>query len=377
VDLATLQGLLEPEEAVFEYVIDDPKSHCLVVTNTSVKHYELVGVSAVRKAIAEYLNDTNAMRDSQAARLLYRQLFAPIAEFGQKSQIIIVPDGQLGFIPFDGLINEDGKYVLQGHTISYVPSATVLALLRSNRQPRGLATLLAIGSSNDTNASSRSFGRAAHGLFDPDHPEAIRGLPSVNSEVQEVTEIFGGGSQPLVGPNASESGFKSHNLQQYQVIHIAAHGFADVKFPDRSGLFLGFDQGKHDDGLLQIREIRDLRLRADLVTLSACDAGAGKLEGQNGIASVVQAFLFAGARSVVASLWTVDDTFTAALMARFYRELAAGKPVGTALRSAKLEMIDRFGAKAVPLLWAGFFATGDPATRIVLSKSNDKYQTTN
>jgi CHAT domain-containing protein len=142
-------------------------------------------------------------------------------------------------------------------------------------------------------------------------------------------------------------------------------------------LFLGFDHVKHDDGLLQIREIRDLRLRADLVTLSACDAGAGKLEGQNGIASIVQAFLFAGARSVVASMWTADDTFTAALMARFYRDLAAGMPVGKALRTAKLEMIDRFGAKAVPLLWAGFFATGDPATHILVSKRNDKYQTAN
>jgi len=377
VDLATLQHLLHPNEAVFEYVMDDPKSYCLVVTNGTVKKYELVGRSIVQKAIAAYLDDTNAMRDSPSARVLYRQLFDPIAEFRQKSQIVIVPDGQLGFIPFDALIDHEGKYVLQNHTVSGVPSATVLALLRSQRQPGGPTTLLAVGSANDPDSNRRSFGRAAHGLFDPEHPETIGSLPSVNTEIQNITEIFGGHSQSLLGSNASESAFKSRKLDQYRVIHIASHGFADLKFPDRSGLFLGFDHVTHDDGLLQIREIRDLHLRADLVTLSACDAGAGKLEGQNGIASIVQAFLFAGARSVVASLWTADDTFTASLMARFYRELAAGMPVGGALRSAKLEMIDRFGAKAVPLLWAGFFVTGDSATHIPLSKRNDQYQTVN
>ena len=148
--------------------MDDPKSYCLVVTNGTVKKYELVGRSVVQKAIAEYLDDTDAMRDSPSARVLYRQLFAPIAEFRQKSQIVIVPDDQLGFIPFDALIDHDGNYVLQSHTISGVPSATVLALLRSTRQSGGPATLLAVGSSNDPDSNSRSFGRAAHGLFDPD-----------------------------------------------------------------------------------------------------------------------------------------------------------------------------------------------------------------
>ncbi len=256
------------------------------------------------------------MRDSPSAKVLYRQLFAPIAEFNQKSQIVIVPDDQLGFIPFDALTDAEGNYALRRHIITCVPSATILALLRSTRQLSGPATLLAVGSSNGADSKSRSFGRAAYGLFDPEHAPTIGSLPSVDTEVQNVAGIFGTGSEVLLGQNASELAFKSQRLDQYRFIHIASHGFADLKFPDRSGLFLGFDHDTRDDGLLQIREIRDLRLRADLVTLSACVAGAGKLEGENGIASVVQAFLFAGARSVVASLWTADDTFTTALMTR-------------------------------------------------------------
>jgi CHAT domain-containing protein len=190
----------------------------------------------------------------------------------------------------------------------------------------------------------------------------------VDGEVREIAQITGADGSILLDSDASEASFKNRDLRKYRVIHIAAHGFADVKFPERSGLLLGFDHANREDGLLQVREIRDLHLLADLVTLSACDAGAGKLQGQNGVASIVQAFLFAGARSVVASLWTADDTFTAALMAQFYEGLSAGLPVGEALRKAKLEMIDRFGDKAQPLFWAGFFVTGDPSAQVRFTK---------
>lgn len=140
---------------------------------------------------------------------------------------------------------------------------------------------------------------------------------------------------------------------------------------------LGFDQARREDGLLQVREIRDLQLNADLVTLSACDTGAGKLEGQNGVASVVQAFLFAGSRSVVASLWTADDIFTAELMNQFYTRLATGMAVGEALTDAKLAMIHRLGQKAVPVLWAGFFVTGDPSATISMNNGNTQHSSIN
>jgi Uncharacterized protein conserved in bacteria len=341
-----------------------------------VSRYQLESRSAIEHSIGDYLSDTKHMHQAEPARLLYDQLFEPISEYQQKSEVIIVPDGKLGFIPFDALIDGDGKYAVQTHTISYVPSATVLFLLRHARRAQASVPLLAIGNSNEDGAPAFSFGSRARGTLDFAKPVSQLGtLPSVEGEIREITQTTGSGSKVLFGPAASEAEFKSRRLDRYRVIHIAAHGFADMKFPDRSGLLLGFDHANDDDGLLQVREIRNLRLRADLVTLSACDAGAGKLEGQNGVASIVQAFLFAGARSVVASLWTADDVFTASLMGRFYRGLAAGKPVGEALRSAKLEMIDRFGSKAAPLFWAGFFVTGDPATHIEFK--NDKRPTIN
>ncbi len=369
VDLPSLQQHLAADEVLLEYVMDDPDSYCLAITKTGVNRYRLESRSTIERYIAEYLSDTKAMRSAEAASELYRRLFVPIAEYRQKSRVIIVPDGRLGFIPFDALIDSDGKYSIQTHTISYVPSATVLFLLRNARRGEAASPLLAIGNSNVGGTQASSFGSNARGIFDLAKPVSELGaLPSVDSEVREIARTVGSGSDVLIGSDASEAAFKDRDLAKYRVIHIAAHGFADLKFPDRSGLLLGFDSANHEDGLLQVREIRNLRLRADLVTLSACDAGAGKLEGQNGVASIVQAFLFAGAQSVVASLWTADDVFTAALMERFYHHLAMGAPVDDALRSAKLEMIDRFGSKAVPLLWAGFFVTGDPGTGVPFTR---------
>ena len=119
-------------------------------------------------------------------------------------------------------------------------------------------------------------------------------------------------------------------------MHIAAHGFADTRFPERSGLVLGLDPASHDDGLLQLREIIRLRFNADLVTLSACNTGVGKLEGEEGVTNLVEAFLVSGAKSVVASLWSADDTYTLDLMERFYTHISEGQDRAAALRQARL-----------------------------------------
>jgi CHAT domain-containing protein len=125
---------------------------------------------------------------------------------------------------------------------------------------------------------------------------------------------------------------------------------------------LGTSSTLQEEGLLQVREIRDLSLRADLVTLSACDTGSGRLLGQAGIASLERTFLLAGGKSVLASLWTADDIFTTALMRRFYQHLADGQDKGAALRQAKLDLLQKFGDSALPIYWAGFVLVGDGAT---------------
>ncbi|MBA3639568.1 MAG: CHAT domain-containing protein, partial [Acidobacteria bacterium] len=119
-----------------------------------------------------------------------------------------------------------------------------------------------------------------------------------------------------------------------------------------------------EDGLFQAREILDIQLNADLVTLSACDTRTGTVHGQEGVASLVRPFLAAGARTVVANLWDADDVFSLSLMRQFYRQLATGADVGQSLRLAKLRMRQQFGPIAVPKLWSGILVSGDAAVVI-------------
>jgi CHAT domain-containing protein len=161
----------------------------------------------------------------------------------------------------------------------------------------------------------------------------------------------------LVGNAATELAIKRHPLDDYRIVHFAVHGIPSTRYPARAALLLR--EGEGEDGVLQAREVLALRLRADVVTLSACDTGSGVVHEQEGVASLVRPFLAAGARSVVASLWAADDEFSLGLMREFYRQLASGTDVGDALRRAKLAMVERFGPHAAPRLWSGFQVHGD------------------
>jgi CHAT domain-containing protein len=153
-------------------------------------------------------------------------------------------------------------------------------------------------------------------------------------------------------------------LSEFSVIHFAVHGLGNTQFAGRAAVVLGNTRASSEDGLLQVREIRDLPLRASLVILSACDTGNGRLLGEEGIANLERAFLFAGAKAVIASLWTTDDTYTIALMRRLSEHLVSGAEKGSAICQVKLDLPKRLGAEAVPLYWAGSTVAGDASTPI-------------
>jgi CHAT domain-containing protein len=197
---------------------------------------------------------------------------------------------------------------------------------------------------------------------------ALSDLPETREEVEQIGKIAGPDAVLLIGKNATETAFKKETLDQFRVLHLAVHGFADTQYPERSALVLGADPKSGDDGLLQVREIIRLRLHAELTTLSACDTGVGKLQGQEGINNLVQAFLVAGSRSVVASLWSAEDTSASALMERFYDRLAHGEAPSSALRGAKLDMLMRFGEQLSPYYWAEFVSVGETSTRVGIGK---------
>ena len=181
-------------------------------------------------------------------------------------------------------------------------------------------------------------------------------LPESRHEVEAIAEDLPKPSTILLGASATETNFKQLPLGQFSVIHLALHGYVDPEIPDRSALVFAPQPQPTDDGLLQIREIRNLHLNASLVTLSACNTGVGPV-GEEGVASIVNAFIEAGSQSVVSTLWELEDHATAHLMTTFYDHLGHHEEKAVALRKAQLEMLN---SGAPPYYWAGFVLAGNP-----------------
>jgi CHAT domain-containing protein len=370
VPLETLQRSLAPDEMLIEYVLGEPQSYCLRITRDGASIVVLpLGRAAIEKLVDDYLDAVRSRRpEGQAAADLFSILLDPVVEQQRETRLIVVADGKLNLLPFDALRDSQGRYVLESRVVTYAPSATVLHLLRQPRSSdRAKQDFLGVGgvvysipgADGRTNVAPKPTTVADFfGLDAVTFPD----LPGSTEEVVGAAGIIKSSSQLLLEREATESAFKALPLSDFRIVHLAVHGVASTEFPDRAALVLGSSAG--EDGLLQVREIRDLSLRAELVILSACDTGTGKLLGQEGIASLERAFLLAGAKSVIASLWPADDTFTIALMKRMYGHLSAGADKGAALRQAKLDLLKEFGDQARPVYWAGFTLVGDGSTAV-------------
>jgi len=377
--LSSIQNDLSPDELLLEYVLDDPNSFCLAIARSGTHLHELPTGRREVERLTHGLMDKVRAKQSGAEILaqLYNSLVAPTREAGNARRLIVVPDGVLNLLPFEALRDQQGHYLVRSKTVSYVPSGTILATLRhAEKEPPAPKPLLAVGDvryENQGGVGQRiskpiSFrGRVERGIADFSGM-ALRDLPETREEVEEIGKLAGPASVLLIGKDATETAFKKEPLDQFRILHLAVHGFADTQYPERSALVLGADLKAGEDGLLQVREIIRLRLNAELTTLSACDTGVGKLQGQEGISNLVEAFLVAGSRSVVASLWSAEDTSASALMERFYDHLAHGEDTSSALRSAKLDLLAKFGDQLSPYYWAEFVSVGETSTPVGFGK---------
>lgn len=359
VTLRDLQRTLGPDETFLEFALTDPQSYVIAVTRSSARLQPLPSRTAIRDEVEPLLKNVRAGEDAKAeATRLARTLLGSLPELRTRRRLILSPDGELHQVPFE-LLSPEGGRLLDSHVISYVPSGSVLVLLRSGGvRPAPGRRVLAVSASPTDKASLISSAKAVtRGVYDLD-PGQLRPLPSADDEARSVASILGStNATVLLGERATEAELKRLPLREFQVLHFAVHGIPSTKFPARAALLM--HPGGTDDGVLQAREILTLQLSADLVTLSACDTSSGSLHGQDGAASLVRPFMATGARTVVANLWAADDTFSLALMREFYRRLAAGADVAEALRDAKLSMLKSFGPQAIPRLWSGVLAYGD------------------
>ena len=375
VPLSQVRKGLKPDETLLEYVLDEPKSFCIAISRTRATLRALpIGRKTIDQAVQRYLDDIRAKKPgTEEAKQLYSLLIQPLGEMADSKRFVIVPDGILNLLPFDALQNREGQYLLKSAVVSYAPSAAVLDALRRKSNPQWLPKPLLVvgdvayenqgGSGRRIAAPDSLSGRFVRGFADF-AGVPLYDLPQTRTEVENIAKIVGKNVEILLGNTATESAFKKEPLNEFRVLHLAVHGFADPQYPERSALVLGADPKSGEDGLLQVREIKRLRLNAELTTLSACDSGVGKLQGEEGVSDLAEAFLAAGSKTVVASLWSADDTFASALMQRFYERLALGESTRSALRGAKLDMLTKYGKQVSPFYWAAFVAIGDASAPV-------------
>ena len=186
-------------------------------------------------------------------------------------------------------------------------------------------------------------------------------LPYTRDEVLAISNLFPLDQRHVyLGAEAREEAVKSEKLDDFRFIHFATHSFLDEIRPGRSGILLSRAPQSLEDGILQMGEIMRLKMNADLVTLSACSTGLGKLVNGEGVLGLTRAFFYAGARNVAVLLWNVNDFATATLMVSFYRHLTRGVPESEALRQAKLSLLH--SSQPLwhhPYFWAAFVIEGE------------------
>jgi CHAT domain-containing protein len=374
--------LLDQKTALIEFFLGKKQSFMFLIKKDDYDLFPLPPRDKIRNSIKGYLKELSdppieKFRGNLAAKRLFNQLFAPLEKNLNDSieNLIIIPDGLLYYLPFEALImnsediSSDPKFLIENFKISYAPSSSSLLFLKK-REIAVFPTksLLAIGNpkyslGEITQSNSKDSSQIFKEIYE-NQGFNFPPLPYSQREIKEISKYFERKRKDIyLGDVARESLIKNISLEDYQIIHFACHGLHDEIFPFRSGLVLSLDGNIKEDGFLLVREIYDLKIAADLIVLSACKTGKGKLENIEGVLGLPRIFFYCGAKSVVSSLWEVNDKSTSKFMSDFYKYLSLGESKSQALRMAKLKMLR--SKYCHPFYWASFVLYGD-FTKILL-----------
>ncbi|MFC2158190.1 CHAT domain-containing protein, partial [Acidobacteriota bacterium] len=306
---------------------------------------------------------------------LGEELFQSLVSPGLSSDIeniVICPDEILNYLPFEALVfTKEGEkhWLIQDYRITYIPSITSLREIldqESRIKHKRTKDVLAFG--DPYLGPNEEKGEIENILknFSFASSLSLERLKFSGQEVDRIADIFGDRKVTLFKrKDASEENFKQLDLTDYRIIHFATHGLIDDKTPARSAIVLSLESTSKsiEDGFLQMREIFNIDLNSDLVTLSACQTALGQFIRGEGLVGLSRAFFYAGASTTLISLWPVNDQASAQLMERFYTHLHAKRSVSEAIQDTKLELIDS-GVLSHPYYWAAFIVSGKSDTVI-------------
>ena len=334
--LKDVQGILDPGVTLLEYFLVPDEILLWVVdkeTATSVsvptRRRELATkITALRNTISQIADKEKLAAQSQE---LHRLLITPALPYVKGKELIIVPHDVLHYLPFHALLSPQGKYLIEDFPIRFLSSASLMQFTREKRRA-SRETTLAMGNPS---------------LGDPAYE-----LRFAEREVRELARIYSK-SDVFLKEQATRS--KAVSLSPtHDILHFAVHAEFNEEDPMSSALLLARDG--NDDGRLKVEDIFSLNLKTDMVVLSACETGLGKISSGDEIVGLTRAFIYAGTPSVITTLWKVNDRASYELMSAFYSNLKT-MTKSEALRQAQLKTIKEFPQ---PFFWAAYTLTGEP-----------------
>lgn len=368
--------LLEKDVALIEYFLGEEQSYMLVISCDDCLVFQLSSSKEIFESVKAYLKFLTQSPNEEyngklAGHRLYKELLGPAIDGipDTINSLIIVPDGVLYYLPFETLVVpdekgiEDSDYLVSKYAVSYNPSASSLLMLSRESSVRERAKqLLAIGDPDYSNWSTKQNTKdtPAEVLLDLYQARGydLGKIPYSKEEVKHVSKHFQENEYEIyLGKNASEHVIKTLDLEKYKVIHFACHSFLDESSPFRSALILSLNNNRKEDGFLHAREIYNLKFKAELIVLSACQTARGKLEYGEGVFGISRVFFYSGARSVVSTLWNIGDRSAVRFMDIFYGFLRKGYNKSQALQLTKLEMLN--SKFSHPFYWAAFILNGE------------------
>ncbi len=366
-------NLLQKNQSIIEYFVGDHNIYIFVINPNKV-HFEKIAkdfpldewVTRLVKNISANPNtlnnpEQNAQAFCQTAFDLHQKLIAPITDkLNQK--ITIIPDGILGFIPFECLLTQSGEqhknkfhlldYLHKKHHISYAHSASLLYNNQYNT-----ATKFA---EQNVLALAPSFSNMVAANLADSSSQTLNQFDSLLYNVEEVKTILTTLEQgkTLIGENANKNNFKSL-APKYSILHFATHGKVNDQNPNYSQIAFTQNGTPQASDNLFVKDLYNLNLNADLVTLSACETGIGKMQRGEGLMSLARGFTYAGAKSIVTTLWEVNAQSTTEIMKSFYAFLKQGQSKDEALHNAQLQFFEDHPTYTHPYFWAAYIPMGN------------------
>jgi tetratricopeptide (TPR) repeat protein len=380
IKIGDVQKNLRDGEVFIEYKIVDSVLFVFFITRDSINFNKEILDSDFSVKVYNFISSINQFPGGSVNKesyiefiyignYLYRTLLGFIGQSKEYEDIIIVPDNILGYLTFEALIKEfyvpdkiDFKnldYVIKSHSVSYSYSGTLLYKHLFKNKGRG--TLLAMAptySTSDTISADAFYGSR-------DISKYLNPLKYSIEEVNKIAGVIKG--KVLTGEDATEKNFKAI-AENYNILHFAMHTLINDEDPLASKLVFSLNNDTVDDGFLNVYEIYNLKLNAELAVLSACKTGAGKLSKGEGIMSLARGFLYAGVPSIVMTLWEIEDISGAEIMVEFYRNLNDGLISDEALRNSKLAYLESANQlQSHPYFWAAYVQIGDNSKVITYS----------